>query len=167
MIIISNFTLLYKPEDELYHLEIHEEIICSICGSADLAPKGKPKRKIIMLDGKARCLKLKRLRCRNCTKFHRVLPDIIIPYKHHCAETYSDVISNDAVNAIYCEAYTIQRIKAWWAAMQLYIESILLAIREKQGVDLTTEKKLGKIVRAIANAHLWPGTRSALTPEQT
>ena len=167
MIIISDFTLLFNPEDGFYHLEIHEDLICSICGSADLSPKGRPKRKLIMLDGEMRRLKLKRLRCRKCTKTHRVLPDIIIPYKHHCAETYGDVINNGAVNAIYCETYTIQRIKAWWAAMQLYIKSILLAIREKHGVDLTTEKKLGKIVRAMANAHLWPGTRSALTAGRT
>jgi len=167
MIIISNFTLLFNPEDGFYHLKINEDVICPVCGSANLVPKGKPKRKLIMLDGETRLLKLKRLKCGNCAKTHRVLPDIIIPYKHHCAETYNDVIKNGAINAIYCEAYTIHRIKAWWAAMQLYIKSTMLAIMEKHGVDLKAEKKLGKIVRALANSHLWPGTRSELTPGWT
>ena len=166
MIIISKFILQFNPDDKFYHLEINEDVICPICGSDKLIPKGKPKRKLIMLDGEKRRLKLIRLKCRNCTKTHRVLPDIIIPYKRHCVETYNDVITNDAVNAIYCEVNTIQRIKAWWIAIQLYIKSVLLAIKEKHGIDLSTTKKLVEIVRALANTHLWPVTRSVLMPRR-
>jgi hypothetical protein len=51
--------------------------------------------------------------------------------------------------------------------MQLYIKSILKSIKEKYEIDMTMTKKLVKIVRALANTHLWPGTRSVLTPRPT
>jgi len=33
-----------------------------------------------------------RLRCEQCGKVHHELPDVVVPYKRHCAETIEKVI---------------------------------------------------------------------------
>jgi hypothetical protein len=102
--------------------------------------------------------------CKGCKTSHRELPDIIVPYRLHCIGTFEEII-NEAKNAdVNCEDSTINRILTWWEAIQLYIQSVYESIKEKYGMDLTAEKKLGKIVRALVNTHSWPSTRSALTP---
>lgn len=40
-------------------------------------------------------IKLKRFKCENCHKIHRVLPDAIFPYKHYEAEIIKGVINGD------------------------------------------------------------------------
>lgn len=111
-------------------------------------------------------LKIRRLKCRNCEKIHHELPDIIVPYKRHCEETIEDIVAGTDLN-VCCYESTISRIKEWWTAFQLFKISVLGSLNEKFGIDLTTEKKLAKIVRALVNTHSWPGTRSALTPGET
>ena len=116
-----------------------------------------------MIDSGKVHLMIRRLKCKNCEKIHHELPDIIVPYKRHCAETIENIIGGKDAGAP-CEGSTILRIKAWWAAMQLYIKSIMASLKAKYDIELSADKKLPEIVRILANTHLWPRTRSALTP---
>jgi len=97
---------------------------------------------------------------------HHELPDIIVPYKRHSAETIEDIIGGNESKAT-CEESTIARIKSWWAAMQLYIKNIMASLAAKYDIELSKEKKLPLIVRVLVNTHLWPRTRSALTPTRS
>ena len=162
MVSITKFKTEYNKYERVYYVVPLESAICPVCSSA-LSQKGRAKRKVTMTDGEKRVMKVRRLKCVSCKTSHRELPDIIVPYKRHCAETIEGII-NVGGSTAYCESSTINRIKAWWAAMQLYIESVLKAIKERHGIDLAAAKKLAEIVRSLTNTHFWPGTRSALAP---
>jgi uncharacterized protein YaaR (DUF327 family) len=166
MISISKFELKFNKKEKVYYVHTlePENAICPVCHTR-LKPKGRPKRKVIFDDGKKITLKIQRYKCTHCKSFHHELPDIIVPYKRHALKTIEHIITGTGV--AICEESTVSRIKAWWAAIQLYIKSILESIKERYGVDMTTVKKLNEIVRALVNTHSWPGTHSALTPGRT
>jgi hypothetical protein len=128
-----------------------------------MQPKGWRKRKQILPDSKVITLKIRRLKCRHCGKIHHELPDSVVPYKRHCTQTINSII-NAKDDMIYCEESTISRIKAWWSGMQRYQKNVMASLKEKYRIEVTTATKLPEIVRALVNTHLWPGTRSALTP---
>lgn len=84
----------------------------------------------------------------------------MVPYKRHCIETIEAIITGDA-GEVCCEESTIRRIRAWWAACQLYLESVIASLREKYVVAFSAIPAPREIVRAVVNAHLWVSTRSA------
>ena len=138
--------------------EIH--ICCPICGRV-LKVIGSRKRGIINSAGDKQVMVIRRLRCKGCRRIHHELPDMIIPYKRHCAETYEKVIAGDTRD-VCCDNKMIRRIKAWWAACLLYFKSVLAALREKYGTVFSDHPAPREIVRAVVNANLWVHTRSAV-----
>jgi len=121
-------------------------------------------RKRVSIDGAENKITLiiRRLRCKVCRVIHHELPDEVIPYKRHCAETVEKIIADDG--EVVCESSTVRRIKAWWSACILYIKSVLASLREKYGTSLSIQSAPKEIVRALANTNLWPHTRSAFLP---
>lgn len=115
---------------------------------------------IIDSSGTPMTIIIRRLRCGKCGKIHHELPDIIVPYKRHCAETIEKIVGGET-EGLCCEESTIRRIKAWWASCRLYFESVLTALAVKFGVIFCERPKPKEIVRAVTNAHLWIHTRSA------
>ena len=160
MINIAKYELEYNPNDKCFYIRAAEEVVCSICGCKKMKRKGRRKRSVIMPNGEIKVLKIRRLKCKCCEKIHHELPDIIVPYKRHSAKTIEKII-NGADEAIYCEESTLNRIKAWWLTIKLYIESVKASLEFKYGITFSSESKLLEIVRALVNRHLWPGTRSA------
>jgi len=102
---------------------------------------------------------IRRLRCEQCGKVHHELPDVVVPYKRHCAETIEKVIEGK-VEEVCCEESTIRRIKEWWAECRQYFQSVLASLARKYGTVFYGEPTPKEIVRAVANAHLWVHTRS-------
>ena len=81
-----------SEEDGVIHIISEEEIACPICvgilkviGSRGRGQNDSAGNKITLI--------IRRLRCQSCRKIHHELPDRVIPYKRHCAET---------VEKIYC-----------------------------------------------------------------
>jgi hypothetical protein len=110
-------------------------------------------------------LRVQRRRCAKCGKWHRELPDIIVPFKRHCLETI-ELIINGKEATTYTELETPKKIRKWWMLMAVYIAGALASIKEKHGIDLThisPQENLAKIVRALVNTNLWPCTRSAFS----
>jgi hypothetical protein len=58
---------------------------------------------------------------------------MVIPYKRHCAQSIEKIVEGKAAE-VYCEGSTIRKIKAWWAACQLYFQSVMTSLREKLGI---------------------------------
>lgn len=87
------------------------------------------------------------------------MPDVIVPYKRHSAETIEKVIAGD--ESVCCEESTIRRIRAWWIAMRVYFQGVLAALNAKYGMALPSAATPKEIVRAVANVQLWAHTRSA------
>jgi len=139
----------------------YEISVCPVCGEI-LVVIGSRKRKVIGSDSGTMILIIRRLRCKACRVIHHELPDLVMPYKRHCAETIEKVIANDD-NGVCCEARTICRIREWWAACILYFKSVLASLREKYGAALCVGAPR-EIVRAVVNARLWIHTRSAFMP---
>ena len=112
--------------------------------------------------GITRILVIRRLRCKSkeCRAIHHELPDILVPYKRHCAETVENVV-NDKPESTCCDDRTARRIKTWWDACRVYFENVLASLREKYGVKFPQRPALREIVRAAVNANLWIHTRSA------
>ena len=160
MINIAKYRLEYNPIEKVIYVWADEEVVCPICGSKKMKLKGRRKRHIIMTNGESRILKIRRLKCKCCKKIHHELPDSIVPYKRHSAQTI-EIIINEIDESVPCEESTINRIKTWWVSIQLHIESVAASIKFKYNITFSKDEKLPEIVRALVNTHLWPGTRSA------
>jgi len=122
---------------------------------------GIRKRKVINGSGEKQTLIIRRMRCEDCRTIHHELPDIVIPYKRHCAETVEKIIIDDT-DGLNCEESTLQRIKVWWTSCFLYFESVMASLREKHGALFSRNPAPKEIIRAITNANLWIHTRSAV-----
>jgi len=136
----------------------YEINVCPVCGDV-LIVIGTRERRYIRDDGIKEILIIRRLRCKGCRAIHHELPDILIPYKRHCASTVGKVIGGNTGDAC-CEGRTIRRIRAWWAACRLYFESVLASLREKYDAVFSPDPAPKEIVRAVVNANLWVHTRS-------
>ena len=141
--------------------------MCPVCCNGGMIKKGRRKRYVRTNDGKRIKLSVRHLKCKNCGKTHRELPDIVVPYKHECVETIEKIINGDTAD-VGMEDSTINRIKAWWGRIMPYICNALLSIGEKHCIRIEIGEpggiKLRPIVRALANTHLWPSARFVLMP---
>jgi transposase len=134
---------------------------CPMC-SGKLIVIGTRSRMVIDSGGTTLSITIRRLRCKECGKIHHELPDLVIPFKRHCADTIEKIIA-DNVEGIDCEEGTIRRVKAWWRASLPYFKGALRSLSEKYG-DSFFMGAPKEIVRAVVNSHLWPHTRSAFSP---
>ena len=108
------------------------------------------------------CLLIQRRKCRSCGTIHHELPNCVVPYKRLSLEIIEDIIKHPEKPTLI-EAETVARLLAWWILMAAYILRVAPSIKEKHKVEITPEKNLAEIVRALAHSHLWPGTRKQLT----
>jgi len=159
MVIITKYRLEYNPQNDTYTVWADEENVCPICGSEDMRLKGRRKRQVIVRDQETQVLRIQRLKCGGCNKIHHELPDLIVPYKRHCIQTIELIVNGDEEDTD-CEESTINRIKAWWKSIRLYVEGVTASLIVKHGITFSENRKFAQIVRALANSHLWPGTRS-------
>ena len=157
MIMIKKYKL-QKNDNGKERVISYEVNVCPICGEV-LIVIGSRERKYIKDDGIDQTIVIRRLRCKACRVIHHELPDILIPYKRHCADTVEKIIAGDS--DVCCDDRGINRIRAWWAACQLYFESVLTSLREKYGVEFSEDPAPKEIIRAVANSNLWIHTRSA------
>jgi len=113
-------------------------------------------------------LKIRRLKCEKCERIHHELPDCIVPYKLHCAETIENVIEGKNVD-VPCERRTIRRVLAWWNIVLPYFLQILKSLSEKHGIRFGEPPAFVEIIRAAVNSNNWIFsnlicTRSAYAP---
>lgn len=114
---------------------------------------------LILEDGSRQTLIVRRLLCVDCGIIHHELPDMIVPYKRHCAGTIEKIINHE--ESVCCEESTIRRIRVWWMALFLYIMGVLESLKAKYEVVFSGRPTPREIVRAVVNTNLWPHTRSA------
>ena len=108
---------------------------------------------------------IKRLRCtkEKCRKIHHELPDMLMPYKRHCAETIESIIAGK-LESVPCDNNEARGIKKWWDTMRPYFLMVALSLNAKHGTEFDDSTPPREIVRAVANSHLWLHTRSAVMP---
>jgi hypothetical protein len=150
-------------EDGRKYIRSEESNLCPIC-IGKLKVIGVRDRGAIGSDGYMEIYVIRRLRCSCCRKIHHELPDILIPYKRHCAETIENVIAGK--DDICCDFSTEYRIKAWWAAFTLYFERVKVSLKMKLKMTFTSKLTPREIIRTIINTNFWVHTRTAMTPIQ-
>ena len=153
MVNISNYRL--EHHGGFYYVISLEASCCPICGKA-LILRGYRQRKLIdSIDGNEQkiILVIRRLRCGECNRIHHELPDRIVPYKRHCAETIEKITtgSDEAV----CENRFASRILAWWSAVRPYFLNILKSLAQKHGTFYEDPPAFKGIVRAAVNSNNW------------
>jgi len=151
-----------RREDGKVYIISEEDSACPICFGI-LFVIGVRDRKLTDSSGVKETLVIRRLCCDDCRKIHHELPDMIIPYKRHCAETIENVVAGE-VTDVCCDFVAEHRIKKWWAAFRLYFESIKVSLQIKYRIVFSTNPTPREIVRAITNTNLWVHTRTAMTP---
>ena len=141
-------------------VNLGETLCCPICGER-LEVYDTRGRMLRWGDGIWRKLIIRRLRCVGCGKLHNELPDCVVPYKRHCADTIEKIIDGD-VKDVPCDKNTTRKIRGWWGSLYVYFQGILAAHREKFGVDCGA-LTLKVAARITANTHNWVFTCSGVT----
>jgi phage FluMu protein Com len=85
-------------------------------------------------EGEKVWFRIRRLRCKECGKLHRELPDILLPYKHYRCEIIEETL-DEKEEAPGPDARTLQRWRDWFAWVRVLLGGILTAIRvEREGL---------------------------------
>jgi len=145
----------------LLFVQSNETGVCPICGEP-LFLRGWRLRGLIEADGEKRALFIRRLRCSGCGRIHHELPDCVVPYKRHCAETIEE-IAGGITGGTPCEERTLRRITAWWSVMAPYFLSVLKALAEKYRTPYPAAPAFREIVRAAVNSNHWTFPNSICT----
>jgi hypothetical protein len=159
-------------------LRSEEKLSCPCCGG-ELRAIGSRKRGFVNEAGDRCAVSIRRLRCEGCGRIHHELPDFLVPYRRHCAKTVEKIVEGDT-GGVCCEGSTIRRAARWFEERAGYflgcLESAALrlgfAVAGGDAPKLMCAKAslggergwLGSLVRTVANANLWPHTRSACCP---
>ena len=107
-------------------------------------------------------LKIRRLVCDKCKRIHHELPDCIVPYKRHCAETIEKII-NGKNNDAPCNSSIIRRVLSWWNIVLPYFLHIIKSLSEKYNVKFGEPPAFVEIVRAAVNSNNWVFANSICT----
>lgn len=111
-------------------------------------------RSLIDSDGEKSNLMIRRLMCSGCDRTHHELPDCVVPYKRHCAETIEAII-NGKPEKTPCEERTIRRILTWWSVMLPYLLNILKSLACKYKISCHASPAFKEMVRAAVNSNGW------------
>ena len=161
MIIITKYS--QEEKDGKKYIRSEEVSLCPICHSV-LKVIGSRERTAIEADGNKQIFVIRRLRCKDCGHVHHELPDLLVPFKRHCAETIEQVVSGgEPVSPL--GKPTIRRIRNWWTEVSQYFLNILRTLEARHGVKLSASLKTSEIVRAVVNSHFWIHTRSVRMSE--
>ena len=161
MIVISQ----YRKDERNGEIRIRskESSVCPVC-FCGLKVIGSRKRGVIEPDGRQQIYVIRRLRCKGCRIIHHELPDLLIPFKRHCAATIEQVIAESEPTSIPTTPNAVRRIKQWWSVMGAYFMFIIEALEARLGVALNIIPHPRNIVRATVNSHNWAHTHSVLRP---
>jgi len=130
----------------------NEASVCPDCGGA-LSVRSWRARIVIDSTGAKVIYQIRRLYCGPCRRLHHELPDCIVPYKRHCAETIEKAINDEPDAPVDDRA--IRRIKQWWSAVLPYFRNVLQSLAEKYKLMFNPAPAFKAVVRAAVNSSNW------------
>ncbi|WP_052410173.1 DUF6431 domain-containing protein [Paenibacillus durus] len=158
-----------------------EEVPCPCC-TENLEIIGSRERKVRGGGGELRQLVIRRLRCAGCRRIHHELPDLLIPYKRYDSRCIEQAVTEPEASVTACaETSTLRRWKVWFRVLSIYFILVLQALEARMSglapgspeasdhLRMTSAPAfrqqgpgwLARLVRPVANAHLWVHTRFA------
>jgi hypothetical protein len=106
MIYITKYRLVNRGGIPFFCAE--ETLRCPVCGG-ELYQLGRRWRGYIDANGEKRGVQIRRLRCVECGKIHHELPDLLVPYKRHCADTIVSIAAGET-DAVPCDPSCTHKI---------------------------------------------------------
>ena len=164
MISITEYTSLCKGNFII--ITGPSESFCPICGG-ELNVRGTCIRKV-RKEGTTQSLRLRVMKCRNCQKTHREIPDDIIPYKRTGLTNFCEIAEAEATD-YPSDTSTWQRMKRWLSWFLAFARSVerglvcfgLLATTMDTGNPLRVQTVY--FVRLVINSGNWIHNRSAMS----
>jgi hypothetical protein len=167
----------------VFFVRSKEQNLCPCC-SGDLKVIGSRPRKCVNSVGERIALIIRRLRCVKCQRIHHELPDMLVPYKRHIADSIESVIADDNELSVTADESTLKRWRNWFNEKADYFQGCLKSVAIHYGQESVEDESalpesklqriwhyvgnapgwLARIVRAIANLNLWIHTRFAFCP---
>ena len=86
MVTITDYTVEYNSQKDVYRIVSREILFCPLCGGK-LSGYDTRRRHIVDYAGNTYWLLLQRYRCSRCKKLHVAAPSFIIPQKHYEAKS--------------------------------------------------------------------------------
>lgn len=129
MVIITQYELLGTDIDGVF-VRSAECLPCPCCQGA-LELFGRRRRSQILGSGEKRWLLIRRMHCADCSKIHHELPDVLVPYKRHEAQSIEQVIENRKSASVSADESTLNRWRAWFAWWAPYACGCLEALRQR------------------------------------
>jgi len=145
-----------------FFVKPNESGICPIC-SDELTVRGLRQRKLKNEAEKWEIYIIRRMYCGKCRRIHHELPDLIVPYKRHCAATIENIIGNKSEETL-CDNRTITRILSWWKIVLPYFMNILQSLASKHRTTFPGAPSFKEIVRAAVNSNNWKSAKRNLYP---
>ena len=143
-----------------------ESLCCPVCGGK-LQVHGTCLRKIRCTNG-VEILRLRVMKCRSCGKTHRVLPEIIVPYKRNSLKLLCEIAAAPE-DSYLCETSTWVRVKAWVEWFLWYAQNVWRGLCVSDSTLTAAEtgnclhRQLACFVRMVVNSGNWIQHRSAVT----
>ena len=173
----------------MFFIESEEEFtLCPNCGS-ELTYHSRVIRPATDATGEKKAYSIRVMRC--CTetcpsKYHRELPDAIVPYKRYCSEAIEEAIDPGSSGiTVAADESTIRRWREWFQHSATQLMMALLSVAAAKGNNTGTsslaigenasdtalssikaivgreEKWLCETVRILVNTSRWAFNRSA------
>jgi len=129
-----------------------ETSICPDCGGTLLVRSWRA-RMLIDSAGTKVAYQIRRLYCALCRHLHHELPDFMVPYKRHCAETIEKAINSEPDAPLDDRA--LRRFRRWWRVVLPYFLNILKSLAEKYKIMFNPVPAFKAVVRAAVNSGNW------------
>ncbi len=95
---------------------------------------------------------LRQFRCDQCRRYHRELPDLLVPYKRYDAESIEAGLLNDPDTPVAADDSTLARWRRWFAGWSLTAAHGLQALAKRSGAggaDLIGSRPLPPLLHRL------------------
>jgi len=128
MVMVSQYDKENNSEKGIF-IKSREKSICPICGGK-LSVRDSRKRTCYHEDGTRKKYRLRRLKCKQCTKIHTELPDFMQPFKRYEAKVVEDVL-DDKGRSCPAEECTIRQWRGWFCNRTALFEAKLRSLKQR------------------------------------
>ena len=170
MIIVA-YNRVEGNSEDVIHLKGKETVPCPICGGR-LKVHGSCRRKLQIASKDTVIYHLRVMKCCECGKTHRELPDGVVPYKRMSSDFFTEIATAPAESCLTgqvledVESSTWRRVTAWMRWFLQYVRSVIaiVGLPPLSATFCTSDMTAGQtehFVRLVVNSGFWTQHRSA------
>lgn len=149
MISLCNYRL--ESRGGLFFVIALESVTCPLC-AAVLLEIGRRARGYISSEGDRESVQIRRMKCSVCLRIHHELPDFLLPYKRHCAQTVESIVNGETED-VPCTPCCAHKLRTWWLLVSSYFAAILCTLIESVGAIFSEGHPFKETIRAVVNSN--------------